>query len=368
MPLNVKGFLESDHFSSPEPMRQRFQGCLDSDAQNIRPESSGDHIVKIQDALLKIEDTKIPPGDRGLISEGGAERGKYGPATARAVLKFKVDRGLKRDGRPFDNIVGRMTIDRLDTEMKPFNKPTEKTRMFQDIFIRVLGQDLNSAACGTTTTEGQPILGIPPTATLADKINGMQGYRSSHLPIKIEDWNGGHESKGIGKTPNKAIVDALVEHRRQVQASGSDTQENLLGKIILLGTSSGGRNAVQIAADLKNAGFSISYLALLDAAFDNGGDPLLGGNGFVGSGDSFYENVTNFLVPDGFEFHGAVAGTTDNNLGNRDDFYLSAKRRFDTQLFHTGGDKMALFVACHVKAVTDGYRIAEDKALQLLNR
>lgn len=368
MAVNVKGSLESDHFSTPETTRQRLQSCLDNDAQNIRPETSGDHVTKIQDALLKIEDAKIPKDDRLLIDGGGKERGTYGPATARAVLKFKVDRGIKRDGRPFDNIVGRMTIDRLDTEMKPFNKPTEKTRVFQDIFIRVLGQDPFLPAAGERTSDGQTAVGIPDTANLADRINKLPGYLTSHLPVKIEDWNGGHESKGVRKTPNKSIVDAVAEHRKQLQAASSDSREALLGKVILFGASSGGRNAVQIVGDLRNIGISVTYLALLDAAFDDGNDPLLGGNFFAGDGDSFYENVTNFLVADGFEFHGVVRGTLDINLGGRDDFYLNEKRRFDNQLFHTAADKVNLFVKCHVKAITDGYRTAESKALALLNR
>lgn len=77
------------------------------DSAHITPGANGDHVRKIQLALIKLDGA-------ALIADGS-----YGPKTAAAVLAYKKKRNIINRAyqtQP-DNIVGKMTIDQLDREM-----------------------------------------------------------------------------------------------------------------------------------------------------------------------------------------------------------------------------------------------------------
>ena len=78
-----------------------------SDAAHIVPGAKGQHVRKIQLALIQL--------DGAVISADGM----YGPGTAAAVLAYKKRRNIVNRAyqAQADNIVGKMTIDRLDKEM-----------------------------------------------------------------------------------------------------------------------------------------------------------------------------------------------------------------------------------------------------------
>jgi hypothetical protein len=89
-----------------------LQACLVSDPAHVVPGSRGPHVAKIQSALLLL--------DRRLTLPAVELRAKhYGPGTAAAVLEFKRKRRIinfSYQTAP-DNIVGKMTIARLDDEL-----------------------------------------------------------------------------------------------------------------------------------------------------------------------------------------------------------------------------------------------------------
>lgn len=74
---------------------------------HIVPGARGEHVRKIQLALIQLDGAAI------------AADGIYGPATAAAVLAYKKKRNIVNRAyqTQADNIVGKMTIDRLDKEM-----------------------------------------------------------------------------------------------------------------------------------------------------------------------------------------------------------------------------------------------------------
>jgi|FEC22Drversion2_1045045.scaffolds.fasta_scaffold01649_2 hypothetical protein len=90
---------------------RRLEACLVDDKAHVVPGAVGDHVAKIQTALLMIDGSKIDQPDRN---------GKrYGRSTALAVLSFKTTRGIVNrtyQTQP-DDIVGKMTISALDEEM-----------------------------------------------------------------------------------------------------------------------------------------------------------------------------------------------------------------------------------------------------------
>lgn len=89
----------------------RLQSCLVQDASHVTPGSSGEHVALIQAALVRFR--FLEPAD------AFAEAGRYGKATAAAVLGYKrvfniVNHAYQNTA---DNIVGKMTIASLDTNM-----------------------------------------------------------------------------------------------------------------------------------------------------------------------------------------------------------------------------------------------------------
>lgn len=77
------------------------------DSAHIVPGARGEHVRKIQMALIQLDAVFL------------AADGVYGPATASAVLAYKTSRDIVNRSyqTQADNIVGKMTIDRLDKEM-----------------------------------------------------------------------------------------------------------------------------------------------------------------------------------------------------------------------------------------------------------
>lgn len=112
----IKDNLESSHFNSfSSDVKARLTSCLRSDPAHIgtfSPASDADAIAAIQQGLNKVQ-PKNPP--MKLIVDA---KGTYGSSTVDAVLVYKSNNGIIRQGQKLDNIVGRMTLARLDTELK----------------------------------------------------------------------------------------------------------------------------------------------------------------------------------------------------------------------------------------------------------
>jgi hypothetical protein len=369
MAVNVKTRLESTHFTMVIATRRILQDCLDNDSKHIMPESVGAHVVQIQKALLAIDGEKYSADEKTALQKEIDVR-KYGRTTRGLVLRYKKDRSIKREGRDFDDVVGRMTIDRLDTDMKTLQGDdvvVVKT-VQQDILIRIMGQDPMNKEAGTETQQGQPSIGVIAVPDLARKIN-TEAYLKTHFPVKIINFNGGHEKRGT--SPNSSIVVQVgltkANVPRLAKPAGMEEAVAAMGRIVILGWSSGGRNAVQVARELQGAGNRIDYVGLADAAYDDRSDPLIAKGVTPAGGDSFYEAATNVLTSDGFEFHAAAAGTTDNMLDATDPFYQEQKAAFLALTFQTDGRKEKFFDACHARAVIEGYQRIERRALSLLS-
>lgn len=84
----------------------------------MTPGSVGDHVNKIQLALILIDDLQI---DQKEIASK-----RYGPSTTSAVLAFKKARNIVNFSYEtrVDNIVGKMTVTALDKEILKFEKYT----------------------------------------------------------------------------------------------------------------------------------------------------------------------------------------------------------------------------------------------------
>lgn len=87
---------------------KELQACLGSDAAHVVPGARGEHVARIQSALVRLRVLEVG----NAISEAG----HYGPHTTAAILTYK--RAFKIINRSYqnsaDNVVGRMTIASLD--------------------------------------------------------------------------------------------------------------------------------------------------------------------------------------------------------------------------------------------------------------
>jgi hypothetical protein len=102
-----------------------LEACLVDHAAHVCEGAVGTHVSKIHTALYVI--------DRLDVSADELRSHRYGKSTAAAVLTFKRRRNIVNttyQTQP-DDIVGKMTIERLDSEMsvkesEPYRAPSRK--------------------------------------------------------------------------------------------------------------------------------------------------------------------------------------------------------------------------------------------------
>lgn len=89
----------------------KLEAAATSDPAHILAGAVGDHVSKIQQALMLLDGTAIDSAE--------LEAKRYGPSTANAVLSYKKKRNIinRSYQTQADNIVGKMTMAALDKEM-----------------------------------------------------------------------------------------------------------------------------------------------------------------------------------------------------------------------------------------------------------
>src|SRR5262245_37433267 len=95
----------------------RLQTCLVSDPAHVKQGDRGEHVSLIQGALMML--------DAANISRDEQRQSLYGQSTAGAVLRYKSKRRIINFSyeTKADNVVGRMTIRALDSEMLAKQRP-----------------------------------------------------------------------------------------------------------------------------------------------------------------------------------------------------------------------------------------------------
>ena len=105
-----------------------LEAAANNDSAHVTPGARGPHVEKIQTALNILDSA-------GLGVDGG-----YGPATATAVLNYKTKRNIinRSYQTSADNIVGTMTMAKLDEEMR-----AQETKPSARIIITPISPALN---------------------------------------------------------------------------------------------------------------------------------------------------------------------------------------------------------------------------------
>ena len=306
--------LAMQNGSYPFPQSAAFKGdaqllsCSQSDGAHIgrfTAASKPQAVRKLQaalEAIFKALGMPYPPGPRDAA-------GTYGNSTAAAVAALKKHIGLLNFAGQIDDIIGIKTVRALDAAQAALSGGGgggggggAATLRTLDLYIEIQGT--------LGGNEGTP--------RLVDELNNFSavravsteaGYMSRHEMHMINFWG----SPFAAKSP---VVKILAEIAR---ISG----ERMLppGRTVIVGISNGGPNAIDLAQKLQ-AIRPISYLGLIDAAFDGAADPFL--RSFVTAGriESYFEALTNSWtdVMPGLEWHGAAPSwgpvPLDLHLGN----------------------------------------------------
>jgi hypothetical protein len=276
---NVMGILVSKEFKDDDKLKE----CAQKHSAHILQGARGEHVKKIQQALIELDGAKIDPKE--LAS------GSYGPSTARAVRAYKNGRKppiLGPGQRTADDIVGIQTISRLDGELatrrgipRLLEDDLVKPR---DIWITIRGggnarrtNELDAIALFFNTPE----------------------YLETHATLKIISWESTYAQRFF-------ITDAIVAEVRRERALGSR-----IGRILIQGSSSGGKIAVLVTnalwSQLNQAAY---YLCVADGAFDRN-DPLFTAPGTgvarCRRKENYYQAWSNSIDPTG-ETHEAMQG------------------------------------------------------------
>lgn len=130
----------------------KLEAASVSDPAHITQGAAGEHVRKIQTALIQLDGATIDPDS------------KFGPATANAVLAYKKKRNIinRAYQSQADSIVGKMTIDRLDKEMLAVEQTDQRTP--RCIFPDTPQSARRSFAGGDKLLVGAPLVGAPPAA------------------------------------------------------------------------------------------------------------------------------------------------------------------------------------------------------------
>lgn len=164
-----------------------LEAAANVDSAHITPGARGPHVEKIQTAL-------------NILDSAGLEvDGRYGPATANAVLGYKTKRDIinRSYQTSADNIVGKMTIARLDKEMLaheakpkgriqliPISPRVQQEKAFPRVAFALTGTSLIAAPAAVLPTEAVT-LDMGSTAEIAVK-NGKGCLLTTH-PAHVAD-------------------------------------------------------------------------------------------------------------------------------------------------------------------------------------
>ena len=340
------GYVFTSDFFGKKP-HPKLQAAANDHAFHIVPGSSGDHVSLIQQALFNIDTANISTTELGLS--------RYGSSTSNAVTKFKSDRQIFNYKNEIDPIVGVNTMRRLDKEMARIEgkaKPTH-TRT-QDIVVHIVGQIPTSADAGKKTNQGQTSVGVQSIEDFRKEVETAE-YLADHEPLVHQQWNGGLPN--FGNDPTIEIVDFIKAKVAAALSVGSDK----LGRIIVIGMSSGGRNTATVAHQFADRPL-LTYVAAIDAAFNDANDVARSSNVNATRSENFFQTVGNDVVP-GNEFHGTIPNYQRNV---KLDDLSGVKQVAEKLTLALDIQKQTLINQAHTIAVRHGYILAKATAINIL--
>jgi peptidoglycan hydrolase-like protein with peptidoglycan-binding domain len=188
----------------------KLESAAVSDPAHIQQGARGDHVRKIQLALIQLDSASIDAD------------GQYGPATADVVLAYKRKRDIINPAyqTEADKIVGKMTMAALDREM------LAKERTAPDLDTRGLASEL---------FRGDPRLEKCLIDDSAHVVRGDQGPFVAKIQYAVLILEGGRIGPGelqtrlYGSETAQAVL-AYKTRRGIINPAYQTTADNIVGK------------------------------------------------------------------------------------------------------------------------------------------
>ena len=198
---------------------------------------------EVHPAVRRIQERLAELGFEPALSrrKDGSFDGGFGRGTRDALMDYQANAGLDPDG-----IVGRETIGKLelpDGGLKP-KPPTDKTKV--DVIVRYQG--VGRGREGAMEFPGD----VFPDKLLETyrKKTGRQLFRIGHRTTTI-------------RAESRALI---LGHAATIKAMFADKDKEP-GKVFVYGSSSGGRNAIDLGVTLSVQGIPLAMVADMDAAW-----------------------------------------------------------------------------------------------------
>jgi hypothetical protein len=189
--------LESQFFRG-DP---KLQAAAVSDPAHIVLGASGEHVRKIQLALIQLDGAAIDPD------------GKYGPMTGNAVLAYKQKRKIinRSYQTQADNIVGRMTMASLDQEMLAKERARRGPSRLEPVFPAPRSYLAPARAGPMLGFQMSGFPGLFETLPVNEAIVTAPPARSMEIPLhgskQVLVLNGKDRTISVGKSWIAGIVD-----------------------------------------------------------------------------------------------------------------------------------------------------------------
>lgn len=210
----------------------KLEAAAVSDPAHIVPGAAGDHVRKIQMALIRLDGATV------------AADGLYGPETAAAVLAYKQKRKIVNRSyqTTADNIVGKMTIAELDKELSDLDRPKGP------IQLRVISPKPDRLNHRPQVVAGAP-RGSGSAFSLAPALYAAPGFsqgpvvsinRGQSALVEVTNGSGGTIASGDPKIaftrdPNsKTLVTKITSDPQTVEIVGNHRG----GAVIIVNTAS----------------------------------------------------------------------------------------------------------------------------------
>ena len=230
----------------------KLEDAATIDTRHIQPGANGSHVEKIQKALIEVAGADITPN------------GDYNDKTASAVAEFKKNQKpqiLNYKGK-IDDIVGIKTMAALDAAMLLKEGKKKSGPTLVDIVVNLIG------APGANPKDDEEAL---PLSFILSSYNVVQQKNRKQLRHKISGnlllrLAHGTTQFGPGGAPVLTKVAASIV--AMLAGKDPDSGNDLLpGKTFILGSSSGGRCAIEFAGMLAQSGNVPHFVASIDASF-----------------------------------------------------------------------------------------------------
>jgi hypothetical protein len=234
-----------------------LEACLVRDASHVTQGAVGDHVSKIQMALITLDNVRIDVAD--LSGK------KYGPSTADAVLAYKRKRNIVNYSyqTQADNIVGKMTIAQLDKEMLARETYSGGWCFFGPDKIGGGGTD-SGVRQGFALT-GAPGIGAPATSpkdqAKTHKVDAAQWAAAATQKLGfVAGVRASGDPEALKNLPNSTAWRGLETHFHISTASNQDSLISFLAKIFSFIEIAISRADDLFVDDLVKDDFAYAYL------------------------------------------------------------------------------------------------------------